>query len=176
MYAPQLTHKYSFLISQDEDYRWAVLRTKIPTWLFQFFNLTFIGKFSTTTSCLQQPMKFRRTAITQNILLLLLGLPTHRALTNPTPLTPTDYALSLVALTLLALEFTADNQQFAYHAFKQASEPGAYDARAQWPGARLGWTEADKKRGFVTRGLWAWSRHPNFWCEQSFWVRIRNRA
>ncbi|KAJ2969122.1 hypothetical protein NUW54_g13036 [Trametes sanguinea] len=26
----------------DEDYRWAILRQKIPTWLFQVFNLTFI--------------------------------------------------------------------------------------------------------------------------------------
>ncbi|THH16670.1 hypothetical protein EW146_g4000 [Bondarzewia mesenterica] len=116
------------------------------------FNLTFI-------------------AITQNILLLLLGVPTHRALTNPTPLIATDAVLTLTALTLLALEFTADNQQFAYQTFKHATT--AYDSRAQWPGARFDWTEADKKRGFVTRGLWAWSRHPNFWCEQSFWVRLR---
>ncbi|KAN0063980.1 hypothetical protein ACQY0O_003586 [Thecaphora frezii] len=27
----------------------------------------------------------------------------------------------------------------------------------------------DADRGFVTRGLWAWSRHPNFACEQTTW-------
>lgn len=27
----------------------------------------------------------------------------------------------------------------------------------------------DVDRGFVTRGLWAWSRHPNFACEQTTW-------
>ena len=32
-----------------------------------------------------------------------------------------------------------------------------------------GFAEADLKRGFVTRGLWAFSRHPNFAAEQSVW-------
>lgn len=59
----------------------------------------------------------------------------------------------------------------------------------EWPGARLQWTEDDRQRGgfhsiiveyfrdlhfffigFITRGLWAISRHPNCTCEQSFWV------
>lgn len=29
--------------SKEEDYRWAVLRKKIPPWLFQITNLVFIG-------------------------------------------------------------------------------------------------------------------------------------
>jgi steroid 5-alpha reductase family enzyme len=33
----------------------------------------------------------------------------------------------------------------------------------------LDWTEQDAKLGFLKRGLWAHSRHPNFTCEQSFW-------
>lgn len=33
-------------VSNDEDYRWQVLREKIPPWLFQVLNLTFIGKFN----------------------------------------------------------------------------------------------------------------------------------
>jgi steroid 5-alpha reductase family enzyme len=85
----------------------------------------------------------------------------------------------------LAIEFTADNQQFAFHAWKhaylaqeKAKENGGktkevikkYDAKEHWPGARLNWTPADAKRGFVTRGLWRYSRHPNFACEQAFWV------
>ncbi|KAI0261534.1 hypothetical protein BC834DRAFT_895764 [Gloeopeniophorella convolvens] len=130
----------------DEDYRWAVLRTQIPPWLFQVFNLTFI-------------------AVIQNALLLLIALPTLRAAAHPTPLTPTDYALIATALSLLAWEFTADNQQYAFHAWKR----GAYRAAEHWPGARLAWTRDDATRGFVTRGLWAWSRHPNFFAEQTFW-------
>lgn len=30
-------------------------------------------------------------------------------------------------------------------------------------------TPEDAQRGFVTKGLWAWSRHPNFACEQVTW-------
>ncbi|KAI0067374.1 DUF1295-domain-containing protein [Artomyces pyxidatus] len=139
----------------EEDYRWAVLRKDTPAWLFQIINLTFIAGI-------------------QNALLLLLGVPTHRAITQSTPLTSNDAALAVTALALLAIEFTADNQQFAFHAYKAsvASPQDAskrYVASAQWPGARLRWRPADAERGFPTRGLWAWSRHPNFFAEQSFW-------
>ncbi|KAI0312055.1 DUF1295-domain-containing protein [Amylostereum chailletii] len=131
----------------DEDYRWAVLRTKIPRWLFQLTNLTFIAGI-------------------QNFLLLMLGFPTLRvAREGPIPLTSTDYILAATALGLLAWEFTADNQQFAFHAFKA----GHYRPSEHWPGAQLTWTQADKQRGFCTKGLWAWSRHPNFFAEQMFW-------
>ena len=151
------------MIRKNEDYRWAALRTQLPPWLFQVTNLTFI-------------------AATQNFLLLLLGLPTYLAsVFQPhTPLVTSDYVLSAIALTILALEFTSDNQQFAFHAYKHAylaKEKGdanvkAYDPKEQWPGARLNWTAGDAKRGFVTRGLWRYSRHPNFACEQSFWVCV----
>ena len=151
------------MIRKNEDYRWAALRTQLPPWLFQVTNLTFI-------------------AATQNFLLLLLGLPTYLAsVFQPhTPLVTSDYVLSAIALTILALEFTSDNQQFAFHAYKHAylaKEKGdanakAYDPKEQWPGAQLNWTSSDAKRGFVTRGLWRYSRHPNFACEQSFWVCI----
>ena len=31
--------------------------------------------------------------------------------------------------------------------------------------------EGNLRRGFLTSGLWAWSRHPNFLCEQlNFWI------
>jgi steroid 5-alpha reductase family enzyme len=133
----------------DEDYRWVVLRAKVPTWLFQVINLTFI-------------------AVIQNLLLLLIATPALIAAAHPTPLTTSDGVLAFTALALLAWEFTADNQQFAYHAWKhKATVP--YDARAQWLGARLAWTSDDAARGFCTRGLWAWSRHPNFFAEQSIW-------
>ncbi|PPQ99149.1 hypothetical protein CVT24_009339 [Panaeolus cyanescens] len=145
---------------QDEDYRWAVLRKQLPPWLFQVTNLTFI-------------------AFTQNVLLLLLGLPTYVAavLQPHESLSTSDLLLSAFAVVILALEFTADNQQYAFHSYKHhvlALEKGdskveAYDEKKQWPGARLSWTRDDAKRGFVTRGLWRYSRHPNFTCEQSFW-------
>jgi steroid 5-alpha reductase family enzyme len=107
------------------------------------------------------------TATTQDILLFLIATPTLVAATHPSPLALSDAILTVTALALLAFEFVADNQQFAFHAWKH----GTYDARAHWPGARLAWTKDDAARGFCTRGLWSWSRHPNFFAEQSFWVR-----
>jgi Protein of unknown function (DUF1295) len=97
-----------------------------------------------------------------------MATPALIAATHPSPLTLPDIILSLTALTLLVFESIADNQQFAFHAWKH----GKYDARAHWPGARLAWTKEDAARGFCTRGLWSWSRHPNFFAEQSFWVGV----
>ena len=112
-------------------------------------------------------------AIIQNILLFLLALPTHNALIStgaPTSLVLSDYVLAFLSLVTLALEFTADNQQYAYQTFKHSGrEEGD---KVSWPGAKIEYTEEDKKRGFITKGLWKWSRHPNFACEQTFWVRL----
>ena len=95
-----------------------------------------------------------------------------------TALAPSDYVFASLALVVLALEFTSDNQQYSFHTYKHAflaSETGQidvepYDAMTQWPGSRLDWTPEDARRGFVTKGLWAYARHPNFACEQLFWV------
>jgi len=141
----------------DEDYRWAVVRRNIPVWAFKVLNFTFI-------------------AVIQNILLFLLGLPAATVLYQPlshSALGASDYLLAAAFLVTLALEFTADNQQYSYQSFKHAKDPIAYQKHEkkniEWPGARFGWTEEDRKRGFITRGLWAWSRHPNFACEQTLW-------
>jgi len=131
----------------EEDYRWEILRKKLPTWLFQVINLLFI-------------------AIIQNILLFMLGLPAYQVLELSTPLGASDIILSVLGLVTLATEFTADNQQWSYQNFKKSGKINT----DEWPGANIQWTEADRKRGFVSRGLWAWSRHPNFACEQTFWI------
>ncbi|KZT29639.1 DUF1295-domain-containing protein [Neolentinus lepideus HHB14362 ss-1] len=132
----------------DEDYRWQIVRNKIPKWLFQIFNIVFIS-------------------ITQSVLLFLLGLPAHIASTQPhTPLSISDYLLGALALLTLLGEFIADNQQYSFQIYKRTG----FLNLNEWPGARIRWTQEDAKRGFVTRGLWAWSRHPNFFCEQTFWA------
>jgi steroid 5-alpha reductase family enzyme len=95
-----------------------------------------------------------------------------------TALTLSDIGLAALALVILSLEFTSDNQQYSFQTYKHAflaSEQGKtdvepYDAMKQWPGSRLDWTPEDARRGFVTKGLWAYVRHPNFACEQLFWV------
>ncbi|KAF9466519.1 hypothetical protein BDZ94DRAFT_1319395 [Collybia nuda] len=157
------TNRRGLFNIQEEDYRWAVLRKQLPPWLFQITNLTFIS-------------------VTQNVLLLLLGLPTRVAsvLQPHTALTLSDYTLSFLAIVVLVIEFTADNQQYAFQTYKHAflaAEKGkasmeAYDAQMQWPGARLDWKPEDARRGFLTKGFWSYSRHPNSACEQAFWCII----
>jgi steroid 5-alpha reductase family enzyme len=108
-------------------------------------------------------------AFIQNAILFVISLPTAIAVAQPhTPLSISDYILAATAVGTLIAEFTADNQQFAYQTFKHT---GKRDPSVEWPGARIEWTEEDKRRGFITRGLWAESRHPNFLREQFFWVR-----
>jgi len=112
-----------------------------------------------------------------------MALPAHHALfQHDLPLTTSDYVLAFLTLCNLAIQFTADNQQHAFQSYKYSRPPhnthpsetqegeqlGPYGPRA-WPGARIEWTDEDVKRGFITKGLWAWSRHPNFLCEQMFW-------
>jgi len=91
---------------------------------------------------------------------------------KPTPLGTTDLVLGVFALIDLALEFTADNQQYSFQTFKHSKPRKLKAKKEEWPGARIRWTEEDAARGYVSRGLWAWSRHPNFLAEQTFWVRF----
>ncbi|KAM5544556.1 hypothetical protein V8D89_001454 [Ganoderma adspersum] len=133
---------------KDEDYRWEILRGQMPPWLFQVFNLVFI-------------------AFMQNVILFVIAVPVQiAAMQQPAGLGTSDYILAGLALLDIAMEFVADNQQYAFQTFKHTGK------KDEWPGARIAWTKTDVKRGFLTRGLWAWSRHPNFFCEQTFWALI----
>ncbi|KAJ8488110.1 hypothetical protein ONZ45_g14071 [Pleurotus djamor] len=175
------TYRRGLFSLSDEDYRWAVLRKQLHPVLFQLVNISFIGKSTPPISLYTCPTYTR--------------LPTATAaLTQPhTPLESSDIAFAALALLVLAIEFTADNQQFAFQSYKSSirlsentsiktiSDTLAYNTNSHkvdsahyssadhWPGARLAWTKQDADRGFVTRGLWRYSRHPNFACEQTFW-------
>ena len=105
----------------------------------------------------------------QNVILFAIAVPVQiAALQQPSHLSASDYGLAALALIIILGEFVSDNQQYSFQTYKHT---GVIN-KNEWPGARIQWTQADAKRGFVTRGLWAWSRHPNFFCEQSFWVSI----
>jgi steroid 5-alpha reductase family enzyme len=86
----------------------------------------------------------------QHALLLLLALPAWIAARQaPTPLGPLDaVAAGLMTLFLIG-ETVADQQQWDFHRAK-AARGGAGP-------------------GFLTAGLFRYSRHPNFFCEQGFW-------
>jgi len=144
------TYRKGLFTWKAEDYRWEVLRNTVPTWLFKVTNLIFI-------------------AIIQNILLFTLAIPVLTAVHQPhTSLSTSDYLLLFIGVAVHIIEFIADNQHQSFHKYKRS---GLVDPN-EWAGARIQWTPADAKRGFITRGLWAWSRHPNFACEQLCWIII----
>jgi steroid 5-alpha reductase family enzyme len=117
-----------------EDYRWAVLRTRMPAWAWHAFNVAFIAGY-------------------QNLLLLLIALPAWQASRLSTPFGAPDVVMIVLWLALLAGETLADQQQWEFHLAKAARRAG---------GER-------EPLGFVTTGLWAWSRHPNYFFEISQW-------
>jgi steroid 5-alpha reductase family enzyme len=88
--------------------------------------------------------------IYQNALLVLITLPALVAWQHPTPFTMADAAFSALFVAFLVGETVADQQQWDFHRRKKAA------------GGTL-------EPGFVTSGLFAYSRHPNFFFEQAQW-------
>ncbi|KAA8568443.1 hypothetical protein EYC84_007475 [Monilinia fructicola] len=129
----------------SEDYRWEVLREKIPPALFFVFNIAFIS-------------------LAQSILLFLIATPSYVMLLTArygAPWTTADLVFSRGLVTLVVLEYFADGQQWNYQTAKQqylktAKVQGGFDQEAL-------------DRGFVTSGLWSLSRHPNFAAEQTIY-------
>lgn len=86
-----------------EDYRWAVLRSRMSKWQFWLFNLFFI-------------------VIYQNLLLVLITLPGYTAQRHPGGFGVLDVVLAVAFLAFLAGETTADQQQWEFHTRKAAGE------------------------------------------------------
>ncbi len=84
-----------------EDYRWAVLRSRMSAPLFQVFNFFFIVLF-------------------QNAVLLLIALPAYTAFQHPTPFGPWDVVLTVLFLGFLVGETVADQQQWNFQEHKKA--------------------------------------------------------
>lgn len=136
--------------SGEEDYRWPVLRglgLLRNELVWQLFNVGFI--------CLYQ-----------QLLLLLIALPAYVALRERGEVAfgPLDCAAAAAFVASLALETAADEQQWRFQQAKHGKEP------------RVKEREADYARGFLTGGLFAWSRHPNFFAEQCIWVSFAGFA
>ncbi|WP_029136325.1 DUF1295 domain-containing protein [Nakamurella lactea] len=114
-----------------EDYRWKILRSKMPPAAFQAFNIVFIAGY-------------------QNFLLLMITLPAWTAAQHPTSLGAGDVIAAVVFLLLLTGETVADQQQWDFHRRKASGQAS----------------------GFLTGGLFRYSRHPNFFCELGQWWAI----
>lgn len=128
-----------------EDYRWEVLRKKKefqPKWKWSLFNLLFISGY-------------------QNILILLFTLPTIIALQfNDTPLAWLDYLAAALMLFFIIYETIADQQHWNFQSKKWAMINNKEELTA------------DYKKGFLDKGLWSLSRHPNYFAEQAVWISL----
>jgi steroid 5-alpha reductase family enzyme len=90
----------------------------------------------------------------QNALLLLITLPAWVAARHhDTPLGLLDGLAALLFLVAWVGEAVADEQQWRFHCEKKARREGGLPI----------------EREFLTTGLFAWSRQPNFFCEQAIW-------
>lgn len=127
----------------EEDYRWKYLREKPEfqaRWKWTLFNLFFISFYQLT-------------------LILLFSLPALVALQfNDTPLHIFDYIIAALMFFFIVYEMIADIQHWNYQSKKWAlinQGKELYD---------------DYKKGFLDKGLWAYSRHPNYFAEQAIWI------
>jgi len=131
-----------------EDYRWPIIRQHVPKIVFHIFNWTFIS-------------------FIQSILLFLIAAPVYPILlaTQFEPnVTSTDLSYVALELGFILTEWFADQQQWDFHKAKSTyKQSGAVTG---------GFKEAELDRGFITSGLWAYSRHPNFFAEQSIWLTL----
>lgn len=90
----------------------------------------------------------------QNFLLLLIVVPSYAAYQFVgTPLNALDYAAAAAFVLFFIGETVADEQQWKFQTAKHAAI-----ARGETP-----------ESGFITTGLFRYSRHPNFFCEQAMW-------
>lgn len=105
--------------------------------------------------------------ISMTFLLALACSPLYLAwLSRGSPLNSIDFAASTLFLLFVLLETLADNQQYAFHSRKQVWNTLSADDRDKRASAGDGWEERD---GFAQTGLFAWSRHPNFFAEMAIW-------
>jgi steroid 5-alpha reductase family enzyme len=86
----------------------------------------------------------------QNALLVLITTPAYIAWQHAAPFGPWDLVFAVLFAAFLVGEFVADQQQWNFHQAKKAA------------GGTL-------EPGFLTTGLFAYSRHPNFFFEQAQW-------
>ena len=127
----------------EEDYRWKVLREKPefkPRWKWTLFNLFFISGY-------------------QHVLILLFTLPSvvayqHRA----QALNWVDALAGITMMFFLVYETIADVQHWRFQSTK-------------WRMIRNHETlHGNYAKGFLDKGLWAYSRHPNYLGEQGIWL------
>ena len=127
----------------EEDYRWKILRERPefkPKWKWTLFNLLFISGY-------------------QNMLIMLFTLPAVVALQFNSQSTGVfDIAAAGLMLFFIGFEAVADLQHWKFQSRKKKLISSGQELTG------------DYKKGFLSKGLWAISRHPNYFAEQAIWI------
>lgn len=138
---------YNFYIkggfSHGEDHRWPVVRGWYPGWRFELFNIIFICFFQMLAI-----FSFVSPAVVV-------------AQNNHIPWNVYDTVTASVFLLLWLGETIADKQMFDFQTRKYELLSKSNGDLTQLP--------EPYKAGFIQSGLWAYSRHPNYFCEVSMW-------
>jgi len=125
-----------------EDYRWSVLRGKIKVpLLWQLFNLFFICAF-------------------QIGMFLLFTLPVYSIAKTSGEINTLFCAVAALAVVFICIESIADQQQWNFHAAKKAAKEGKQIPEKY---------KKDAENGFLSHGMFHFSRHPNYFGELGFW-------
>lgn len=127
----------------EEDYRWTVLRQE-PFLQGSKIKFTLFNLFFI---CLYQ-----------QALILAFTLPTIVAMESDKAVGIFDIVLAILMIGFVVIETFADQQQWDFqkekHRRKNTGEP----------------LNAEQSKGFISSGLWAKVRHPNYASEQSIWI------
>ena len=92
----------------------------------------------------------------QQLVILSFASPAAVALGSSAPLNGLDALATALYLALVGAEALADYQQLRFQTEKYRR------LRAREPAGEYA-------RGFIESGLWAYSRHPNYFCEIALW-------
>jgi steroid 5-alpha reductase family enzyme len=134
---------YGTFFTHEEDYRWPILRKKMHPIVFLIFNFSFI-------------------AVYQNLLLFWIAVPAFEVIKGPSELAVADLLVAGLFSAFLLMETVADEQHWVFQSLKHSILPEDRD-KLQDPQLR---------RGFFQSGLFKYSRHPNYFAEQSMWLCV----
>jgi len=128
-----------------EDYRWSVLRGKIKNRvLWQLFNLFFISAY-------------------QIGIFILFTWPVYSLVILGGGINAPFIASAALSFLFICIETVSDQMQWNFHLAKKAAREGK-----KFPEKYID----DVNNGFLTKGLFRFSRHPNYFGELGFWWSV----